>query len=59
VFETCAADLTHDGSVSTQDFLQLLNWWSAGDSRADWNRNGTVNTQDFLAFLNDWVVGCL
>lgn len=59
VFETCAGDLTHDGSVSTQDFLQFLNWWSAGDSRGDWNRDGTVNTQDFLAYLNDWSVGCL
>ena len=59
VFQTCAADLTNDGSVSIQDFLQFLNWWAAGDSRADWNGDGTVNSQDFLSYLNDWVVGCL
>ncbi len=54
----CAADLTGDGVVDTQDFLAFLNAWSAGEQSADWNGDGTINTLDFLAYLNDWAAGC-
>jgi YVTN family beta-propeller protein len=54
----CAADITGDGVVNTQDMLAYLNLWTAGDPAADWNNDGVVNTRDFLAFLNDWAAGC-
>ncbi len=52
--EPCLPDLNGDGTVDTQDFIQFLNLWAAGDDLADWNTDGVVNTQDFIAFLNDW-----
>lgn len=58
-FETCPADLTHDGTQDTMDFISFLNHWAGGDSVGDWNHDGTINTQDFVAFLNDWAAGCL
>lgn len=54
----CAADLTEDGVVNTQDFLFFLNAWAAHDPIADWDGNDIIDTRDFIAYLNDWVAGC-
>ncbi|QKK08884.1 MAG: hypothetical protein HND58_12435 [Planctomycetota bacterium] len=48
------ANYNGDSTVNTQDFLDFLNSWNAGDARANCNGDSTVNTQDFLCFLNIW-----
>lgn len=54
----CAANYNADCAVNTQDVLDFLNDWVAGEQSADFNEDGSVNTLDFLAFLNRWVAGC-
>ncbi|HZW10647.1 MAG TPA: FG-GAP-like repeat-containing protein, partial [Phycisphaerales bacterium] len=54
----CPVDLNGDGTVNTQDFIEFLNLWNAGDDTADWNGDGVINTQDFIQYLNDWNAGC-
>ena len=48
------ANYNGDSTVNTQDFLDFLNSWNAGEARANCNGDSTVNTQDFLCFLNIW-----
>lgn len=51
------ADINHDGSVNSQDFVAFLNGFVASDPVADFTGNGSVNSQDFVAFLNAFVGG--
>ena len=56
--EPCLGDFNGDDAVDTQDVLEFLNAWTAGDASADVNGDGTVNTLDVTTFLNAWVAGC-
>jgi hypothetical protein len=50
----CPADLTGDGSVGINDFLQLLAAWGNAGGPEDINGDGTVNVLDFLEMLGAW-----
>ncbi len=54
----CDGDFNRDGNVDTQDVLDFLNAWAAGDPEADTNGDGEVDTLDVLVFLNTWTAGC-
>ncbi len=47
----CAADVTGDDLVNTNDFFAFLALYQAGDSLADFTGDGDINTNDFFAFL--------
>jgi hypothetical protein len=51
-------DVNHDGLINTQDVLDFLNLWAAGEPGADFTGDGLVNTRDVIAFLNRWNGGC-
>jgi len=51
----CVADLTGDGMVGIQDFLELLAAWGpCAECAADLNNDGMVGIQDFLDLLAAW-----
>lgn len=58
VMLACAADLTGDLLVNTNDFFQFLAWFQALDGRADLTGDGLVNTNDFFEFLARYADGC-
>lgn len=47
------ADLTGDGLIDFNDFLEFLNLYNAGDPRADFNLDGAVDFNDLLVMLNE------
>jgi len=57
-FTDCTVDVNLDGYADTLDFLVFLNYFAAGDHRADFNGDFTVDTQDVLDFLNAFNEGC-
>jgi hypothetical protein len=51
----CASDFGGDGSVGTDDLLQLLaQWGECGGCPEDLDGSGTVDTADLLALLAAW-----
>jgi choice-of-anchor C domain-containing protein len=54
----CQADLNTDGQVNVQDFLAFLQFYSAGDPRAEFLVDGQINVRDFLLFLQLYSQGC-
>ncbi len=54
----CAADLTGEGDVNTNDFFLYLSYYQAMDPRADFAPGGGINTNDFFAFLAAYQAGC-
>ncbi len=54
----CAADLTGEGDVNTNDFFAFLSLYQAQDPRADFAPDGQINTNDFFAFLAAYQAGC-
>ena len=49
------ADITGDGMVGIQDFLDLLAAWGpCAECAADLNNDGVVGIQDFLDLLAAW-----
>ncbi len=56
---TCAADLTNDGTVDVFDLLGYLDAWFAADPHAaDLTGDGTVDVFDLLGYLDLWFAGC-
>jgi hypothetical protein len=55
---SCAADFNGSGRVDTQDVMDYMNAWFAGETRADFNQSGGVETADVFDFLNAWLAGC-
>jgi subtilase family protein len=47
---SCPADINADGVVSTADFNLFLEWYFAGDIRADLNDNGIIDFFDISAY---------
>ncbi len=54
----CAADLTGEGDVNTNDFFLFLSLYQAQDPRADFEPGNGINTNDFFAFLAAYQAGC-
>ncbi len=54
----CAADLTGEGDVNTNDFFMFLSLYQAQDPRADFEPGNGINTNDFFAFLAAYQAGC-
>ncbi len=54
----CAADLTGEGAVNTNDFFAYLTLYQAQDPAADFSPGGGINTNDFFAFLAAYQGGC-
>ncbi len=54
----CPSDINHDSWVNGVDFDSFVEWFVAGDSRADYDANGFVNGVDFDQFVSDFEAGC-
>lgn len=54
----CPADVNGDGIVDFFDVQQVLNWYSAGDLRADFIADGVLDFFDIQAYLNYYSAGC-
>lgn len=54
----CLPDLNHDGTLNFFDVQTYLNWFAAGDLRADFIADGTLNFFDVQAFLASFSDGC-
>ncbi len=48
----CPADLTGDGNVGIEDFLQVIGFW--GGPEGDIDGDGTTGIEDFLAVIGNW-----
>jgi hypothetical protein len=56
--DACAVDLNKDGVLDFFDVQQFLNWYAAGDVRADFAQDGTLDFFDVQAFLGLYSAGC-
>jgi uncharacterized membrane protein len=54
----CRPDLNRDGRVDLADFMQMLEYYSGADTRADVLIDGRISVQDFLEFLRLFAAGC-
>jgi hypothetical protein len=57
----CSGDLDGDGEVALPDYLAFLNYFAAGDPRADLDRStgdGVLDALDFVAFSRLHAAGC-
>ncbi|MCC6675980.1 MAG: hypothetical protein IT436_02435 [Phycisphaerales bacterium] len=54
----CPADLNHDGVADWNDVLQFLEWYEAGDSRADIDGDGRIDMLDFWFLLHEKLDRC-
>ena len=57
----CAADVTRDGALNTNDFFAFLALYQTMDPAADFappGGDGNINTNDFFAFLAAYQEGC-
>ncbi len=54
----CDADLNNDGVLDFFDIQTFLNWFAAGDPRADFTPDGEFDFFDVQAFLNAFASGC-
>jgi len=52
----CVGDATYDGTVNTNDILEIVNLW--GTSTFDIDGDGICGTVELLAALADWGVPC-
>ena len=50
----CAADLTGNGTVDSDDFFEFLNLFAMGDPAADFTGDGVIDSLDFFAFLDEF-----
>jgi len=56
---SCRVDLNHDGVISPGDFLLYVQYYAAGDPRADFALpHGTISTTDFFQFSTEYSAGC-
>lgn len=53
----CPGDLNGDGVVNPADLALFLEWYTAGDLRADVNSDGTLDYLDIVAFRGMWRPG--
>ncbi len=58
VVDWCAADLTGDGGLNTNDFFMFPTLYQAVDLRADFTADGNVDTNDFFEFLAQYQAEC-
>ena len=56
---TTPADLNGDGLVDFFDMQIFLDWYSAGDLRADFVPDGVLDFFDLQAYLNLFALGCV
>ncbi|MFN7021245.1 MAG: GC-type dockerin domain-anchored protein [Phycisphaerales bacterium] len=54
----CAYDLNGDSILDIGDLLVYLNWFFAGDTRADTNADGRLSVDDAFMFLYGFFAGC-
>ncbi len=54
----CAADITGEGDVNTNDFFAFLALYQVGDQGADFFDDDLINTNDFFAYLAAYQAGC-
>jgi len=54
----CPSDINHDGFVNGIDFDTYIEWFEAGDDRADFNADGFMNGIDFDEFVAAFYEGC-
>ncbi len=55
---TCPPDMNGDGVVDADDFFLFLQFFAAGDPRADFNNDGVIDADDFFSFLSAFAAGC-
>lgn len=54
-FDPCRADVNEDGLFNAQDVLLYIQWYNAGDLRADFAQpEGVINFLDMLQFFVDF-----
>jgi hypothetical protein len=58
IVDTCAADITGDGSLNFFDISAFLSLFSAMDPQADFTGDGSFNFFDISAFLSAFSAGC-
>ncbi|MBX3377843.1 MAG: hypothetical protein KF678_12670 [Phycisphaeraceae bacterium] len=52
------ADVNHDGALTNLDPAKFVEYFAAGDPRADLNRNAHTDTGDVARFLESFACGC-
>lgn len=54
----CAADITGEGDLNTDDFFAFLALYQAQDAGADFAPGNGINSNDFFAYLAAYQAGC-
>lgn len=54
----CPADFNLDGALNSQDYLDFVAAFLAGDLAADFNADGSVASQDFFDYMAAFFAGC-
>jgi hypothetical protein len=54
----CPADLNCDRMIDCFDFIDFIDWFDAGDSRAEINGDDFIDFFDFIAFIDLFESGC-
>jgi hypothetical protein len=54
----CLAEMTGDNLLDNRDLYAFVDYYFAGDNRADVNNNGLVSVQDIFDYVAMFVTGC-
>lgn len=54
----CYNDCNQDGTLSVDDFICFMTYYSLGDQFADCDGNGTLNLDDWICWQTFFVIGC-
>ncbi len=54
----CCADIDENGVLDANDFFTFLDYFAAGDPRADFTGDGVIDAADFFAYLDIFAAGC-